>query len=359
MSKSRRPSSTDVAKLAQVSRATVSLVVNGVKDARISDSTRDRVLEAARKLRYKPNVRGRSLVSGRTDTIALVLRDIQLLEEDLYIQPLLYGILSEAQSCGFGLRVESAKTLKEEGRSVGDLIASGYVDGLIVENLDYRSHDLVEQMESGAPIVALGSQGAPREFTVQIDNVGAASSATRHLIELGRTRIAHITYSPVGVHSTDRRLEGYRAALAEAGIAGDPRLVVEANFSIQSGYDAMTHLLVSETGPPDAVFAGSDAVAMGAMAAIQDSGCRIPQDIAVVGFDDLGVSSFVRPSLTTVQSRPIEAGIFAARMLVQILKGDPPAHHRTLVGADLIQRGSTIPGYDRHRAIPGNGSSAP
>jgi DNA-binding LacI/PurR family transcriptional regulator len=345
--KVKRATSEDVARLAQVSRTTVSLVVNDVQDVRVSAETRQRILDAARELNYMPNALGRSLVRGKTDTIALVIRNLDLLDVDLYLQPLLFGILTRANRAGFGLRVESL-----DGRqpsSIANLLDAGSIDGIIVENLNFREQELVQVIERGLPAVIIGSQGSAKEYAVQLDNMAAAAMAMQHLLDLGRRRIVHVPYSPRGVHSTDRRIEGYRIALEQHGIGFDPTLIEPADFSPQSAYDAMQRLLLrTRRDPPDALFAGSDAMAIGAMGAIQDAGFSIPHDIAVIGIDDIGLAASIRPSITTVESHPEVQGGTAAKMLIELINGRKPQRIQTIV-PKLIVRGSTLAGFDQAR----------
>jgi len=344
----KRATSTDVARLAGVSRTTVSLVINGVQDARLSAETRERVINAAHELNYMPNALGRSLVRGKTDVIALVIRDLQLLDVDLYLQPLLFGIVRHANEVGFSLRVESIGS-NAGMASIAALIDSGGLDGIIVENLNFREQELVQLIEHGRPVVILGSQGTAAEYAVQLDNMAAATLAMEHIIGLGRRHIVHVPYSPLGVHSTDRRIEGYQATLGKYGIPFDPGMIEPANFSPESAYDAMKRLLLRyRHRPPDALFAGSDAMAIGAMGAIYDAGFRIPHDIAVVGVDDIGLAASVRPSITTVQSHPEVQGDLASRMLIELINGRKPKRIQTIV-PELIVRGSTVEGYDRAR----------
>jgi DNA-binding LacI/PurR family transcriptional regulator len=356
-----KANSTDVARRAAVSRTTVSLVVNEVPNTRINEKTRQRVLKAARELNYKPNAAGRSLVRGRTATIGLVLRDLQLMETDLFLQPLLDGILQTTQRGGYGLLVESANG-REGGDPFGALMDSGRIDGMIVENPDFGDKSLARLIQAGRPVVILGSQGAPEEFSVSMDDRLAGRLATQHLIDIGRRRIAHVAYSSPGIHANDRRFEGYVEALAEAGLALQPDLVTHANFSSETAYDAMAKLLRHPDGAPDAVFAGSDAVAFGVMAAIQDAGLRVPADMAVVGVDDIGTARYIRPSLSTVKSHPFQSGQAAVTMLIDLMSGKVPDQQRRMMEVALVVRGSTVEDYDRNAfaaRFPAAASSLP
>jgi DNA-binding LacI/PurR family transcriptional regulator len=309
------------------------------KEARLSDDTEARVRQAAADLHYKPNASGRSLKNGRTETIGLVIRDLALLDVDPYLLPLLNGILQRARTDGYRVLVESVR-LDDADDPFGDLMDSGRIDGMIVENANYGDPSLRRLIKAGRPVVVLGSQGVREEWSVAIDDEHAGRVATDHLVAMGRRRIAHIAYSSFGIYAANRRREGYLSALSEAGLPTSSELQIEANFSMESGYEAMKRLLALRKRP-DAVFASSDAVALGAMAAIVDAGYAIPEDVAIAGIDDIGAAAFSRPSLTTVTSKPFETGSAAAEMLISLMSGAKPRRHHLLLQTDLIVRDST------------------
>lgn len=333
----------DVARRAEVSRSAVSLVLGGrAKDARLSEETQERIRKAAAELNYRPNAAGRSLARGRTETIGLVIRDLNLIGVDPFLLPLLNGILEATRDQGYRVLVES---VRDGGANpFGDLMDSGRIDGMIVENPNYGDKSLRRMIKSGRPVVVMGSQGLKEEASVGADDLKIGRVATEHLISLGRRKIAHIAYAEPGIYAVDKRMEGYRKAMKKGGLEISPSLVVHANFSMESGYVAMSGLL--KTTPfPDAVFASSDAVAMGAIAAIQDAGYRVPQDISVASVDDINAARFFRPSLTTVTSEPYACGKLAAQMLIELMSGRKPAQQNILVETKLIVRGSTSLNY--------------
>jgi DNA-binding LacI/PurR family transcriptional regulator len=335
-----KPTANDVAHLAQVSRAAVSLVLSGrAKAARISDDTVARIRQAAKELNYKPNVVARSLASGKTQTIGLLIRDLALLEVDPYLLPLLNGIMNATRAGGYRVLVESADR-GDSGDPLEELMESGRIDGIIVENPDSNSPSLIKLVESGHPVVLMGTHGGWGEYSVSADDHQIGFDATQHLISVGRKRIAHIGYAASGVNVVDQRIAGYRLALTQGGLQFDSSAIVHANFSMESGYAKMMELLDSEVRP-DSVFASSDAVAIGAMAAILDSGLKIPDDIAVASVDDIAAASFCRPSLTTVTSEPYLCGKLAAEMLVELMSGRQPKVRNVVVKTQLKVRGST------------------
>lgn len=336
----RKPTSNDVAKLAQVSRSAVSLVLSGRADAaRLSSDTQQKVVRAAEALHYRPNASGRSLVRGKTDTVGLIVRDLELLDVDPVLSLLLSGILQRCRDSGYQVLVETARSAGG-GDPFGELMDSGRIDGMIVENADYGDPSLRRLIQSGRPVVIFGSQGLAEEHSVGDGEHRTGEMVTEHLIANGRRRIAHIAYSNEGIFSVDQRLAGYRTALSKAGLSLGPDYVVAANFSMDSGYRAMQQLLALGQ-PPDGVFIGSDAVAIGAMAAIKDAGLSIPGDIAVASIDDIEMGRFCRPSLTSVPINARQSGEMAADMLIDMMQGRPHAPRAPVAEPKLIVRESS------------------
>ena len=339
----KAPTASDVARRAEVSRSAVSLVLGGnAKRARLSEDTQERVRKAAEELNYRPNAAGRSLVRGRTETIGLVIRDLELIGIDPFLLPLLDGILEATREQGYRVLVESVRD--GTGDPFGDLMDSGRIDGMIVENPDFGDKSLSRLIQSNRPVVVMGSQGLEEEVSVSIDDFQIGLVATEHLASLGRRRIAHIAYAESGIYAVDKRFAGYQAAMSKAGLTVDPALVTHANFSMESGYLAMVRLLSVGT-MPDAVFATSDAVAMGAIAAIQDAGYSVTGDVAVASVDDISAARFFRPALTTVSSEPYACGKLAAEMLIELMSGQKPAKRSVMVDTKLVIRGSTTADY--------------
>jgi DNA-binding LacI/PurR family transcriptional regulator len=336
----RKTTASDVARRAEVSRSAVSLILTGrAKEARLSEETEARVRQAAAELHYKPDASGRSLKSGKTETIGLIIRDLALLEVDPYLLPLLNGILQQARTQGYRVLVEGVRS-EDEGDPFGDLMDSGRIDGMIVENANFGDKSLRRLIKAGRPVVVLGSQGLREEWSVAIDDREVGKVATSHLIEKGCRRIAHISYSSFGIYAADERRSGFLEAMKEADLPVPANHEVQANFSMESGYRAMQKLLALKK-VPDGVFSSSDAVAIGAMAAIHDAKLAIPRDIAIVGVDDIGAAEFSRPALTTVTSRPFATGASAADMLIDLMSGKKPQRRHTRIETELIIRGST------------------
>lgn len=276
------------------------------------------------------------------------IRDLSLLDVDPYLLPLLNGILQRSRTEGYRVLVEGVRS-GESGDPFGDLMDSGRIDGMIVENANYGDESLRRLIKAERPVIVLGSQGLKEEWSVAIDDMRVGRLATEHLIQTGRKRIAHISYSASGIYAADQRRSGYLQAMSAAGLTVPGEYQLQANFSMQSGYEAMGSLLALKK-LPDAVFASSDAVAIGAMAAIQDAHLSVPHDIAVAGVDDIGAAAFNRPSLTTVTSKPYETGALAAGMLMSLMSGTKPSKRRVIIDTELVVRGSTAGPLPKARA---------
>lgn len=338
----RRVTSYQVAKRAGVSRTTVSFVLNDVPGSNISEETRQRVLQAAEELGYVPNAAARSLVSGQSLTIGLVVSQAEHLQVDAFIPQLLYSISHTSHQHGYRVLLETVEDVSKSEAYL-ELVRGQRIDGLIVLNLRSDDSQLPGLIHRNFPVVLIGFREwaglESKTFSVETDGVDAGMRATQHLIALGHTRIAHITFSPEYYYATQDRRMGYRKALEAAGLEYDPALVKLGNYSAASGHEAMTELLRHKPYPT-ALFAGNDTIALGAMAAIHQKGLRIPEDIAVVGYDDIPTAPYMVPPLTTVQVAPLEQGRIAVEMLSGLMSGKPPQQHHVRLETPLIVRES-------------------
>ncbi|MBV9272264.1 MAG: LacI family DNA-binding transcriptional regulator [Verrucomicrobia bacterium] len=316
-----RITSRDIASAAGVSRTTVSFVLNGKEAAGISAETRARVLEAASALGYVPNSAARMLVSGRSRTLGLVLAHGDLMTFDAYAPPLMFGISRVCNARGYKLLVEAVKGRGRRNAYV-DLVKSKSIDALIVLNSSAADNDLVALIESGFPVVLIGSIGHPGENAVRSHAVRAAERATQHLLDLGHRRIAHIAYAPMRYAGSMERYQAFERALQKRKLKPDPDLIADGDFSMESGYYAMREIL-GRNRRFTALFAGNDTIAIGAMAALREAGLSIPKDVAIVGFDDLPIASYCQPALTTVNTNPVIHGEQAALAAFALLEGHP------------------------------------
>jgi DNA-binding LacI/PurR family transcriptional regulator len=344
----RRPTSADVAARAGVSRTTVSFVLNDRPGTHISPSTRTRVLEAAEELGYHPHASARGLAGGRSNTLGFVLRQSpEQVAGDAALVETLRGLASAARTAGFRVMVEP---LDPTEGTYEALLRAQHADGIIVSGPRVDDSGLVRLAHDGFPIVLQGSLPGIEAPSVDIDNVNGARSAVQHLIGLGWRRIACITNAPLAYTAAQERLAGYRAALEAAGLPFDEALVAEAAFDAGSGHRAMAALLAR--GPVEAVFVASDVVAFGAIAAIREAGLRVPDDISVVGFDDIALAAFFDPPLTTVRLPAYDLGLAAGTALLDRVAGRP-VPDRTLLPTELIVRSSTTHSMTKEAHGPG------
>lgn len=314
----------DVAERAGVSIRTVSNVVNGYVP--VSEEKRVRVEQAVAELGYRPSVVARHLRQGRSGLIALVVPELDV----PYFAELARVVVAEARARGYTVVVDQTDGDPDRERQL--ISRSGgaeLFDGVILSPLALSGADIAER-DSDVPLVLLGERvGATADVHVVIDNVAAAQEATAHLLSLGRRRIAAIGDQPYETGETAQlRTQGFRAAMAAAGVEVDESLVVSVpRFHFSDGARAMAQLLDSPGGPPDAVFCYNDLVAIGAMRTVLSRGLRVPEDVAIVGFDDIEAGSYTTPSLTTVSPDKAVIGRVAVERVLAHLQGEelPPS----------------------------------
>lgn len=322
-----------VARTAGVSPATVSRILNG--SARVTERRRTAVESAIKQLKYRPNALARGLARGRTNSIGVLTQDIA----SPFYGEALRGIEDALKNTGsIPLIVSGHWMLKDEIERLDHLL-SRRVDGLIVLTGSLTDEHLVRYAEV-VPLVVTGRDLSGANIkSLRFDDYLGARLATQHLIGLGHTRIAHIA-GPMNHLDSVERLRGYRDALSEAGITLDDSLIVHADFHEPGGVLAINQLLSARTAFT-AVFAANDQSAFGAMLALHVHGIRAPEDISVVGFDDLPVSNYVIPPLTSVKQPVYEMGVAAARTLVGMIQGEDKTEE--LPKPELIVRGSSKP----------------
>jgi LacI family transcriptional regulator len=314
----RPPTSAQVARQAGVSRTTVSFVLNGVVDQGISESTRAKVLAVAQRMGYQPNSAARSLVSGSTGTVALIIPKAAHLYVDVFLAQLVATLNEECHQHGLKMLIESTD---DEGREPGgfvNLVRARSIDGLIVANLRTTEHEHLKQIQkAGIPLVVFTPR--PSDLlsfnALGSDNGLSARTAVNHLIELGHREIAFVSFAQPDYDSVNERELGWRSALHQADIDPDPSWIEYADISAQSGYEATRRLLARRVRLT-ALFAGNDTIAFGAIKALHEAGLRIPEDVALVGYDDIPMAAFASPPLTTMRSDPVGQGRIALKMLL-------------------------------------------
>lgn len=324
----------DVAKLTGYSRATVSRVLNG---GPVAAETRDRVLEVLKSSDYRPNVAARSLASGRTGVMGIVMHiAAELTFSDAYFAGLLAGISEQLSDQSLGMMLWLGNRTKEE--TLDQIVGMGMLDGVIV-TADTKEDALVDGLRaSGMPTVLVGHRRADSDASyVDIDNEGSAEIATNHLLSLGRKNIGHIT-GRRGSVSGDDRVVGFENAMRKAGRTTDG-LVVEGDYTPEGGYLGAKELIGKGV---DAIFCGSDYTAVGALRAIKEAGLTVPRDIALVGFDDLEFAATMDPPLTTIRQDIGEIGHEAARSLINLIGNFDSGPRRTLLPTEIVIRRSTV-----------------
>jgi DNA-binding LacI/PurR family transcriptional regulator len=340
------PTLEQVAALAGVSRATVSRVVNG--SPKVSPVVRAQVERAVAKLGYVPNRAARSLVTRRADSVALVVSEPHArFFSEPFFAGMVRGVSAALAETGVQLLLLIAQDLPDRGR-LERYVVGGHVDGVLLASL-HGDDPLPGTLErAGVPAVLVGrpvpgvrgTAGATPASYVDADNRGGARTAVDHLAGRGRRRIATITGSlDMGVGLD--RLEGYRDGLAAAGLAeSSGELVEPGDFTEEGGATAMARLLARPGDPVDAVFAASDLMAAGALRALRAAGRRVPEDVAVVGFEDSAVARYAQPPLTTVRQPIEEMGRQATRLLLGQIAGEAGGMH-LILDTELVVRSST------------------
>jgi LacI family transcriptional regulator, galactose operon repressor len=336
----RRATIRDVASLAAVSHQTVSRVIND--QASVSAPTRRRVMAAIEQLGYVPSPMARGLLSNRTHSLGMVTADVS----DGFFARAVAGAEAEARRRDYYLIVGSVEESPDDAEERGylRLMLERRVEGLILARpaVPLSAEGLTGTGRAGIPLVSIGSADVPGFTVVDVDNRRGGFDATEHLLALGHRAIATIT-GPVEWPSAVARLEGYTDALAARGGAVDDRLVENAHdWGLESG-DRATAALLDRGVPFTALFAHSDLIAVGAIRRLRQAGRRIPEDVSVVGFDDLPIAGYVDPPLTTVHQPMREVGALAASTLLDRIAGGEAVAGPQLLPAELIVRSSTAP----------------
>jgi DNA-binding LacI/PurR family transcriptional regulator len=328
----------DIAKRASVSLATVSNVVNGYRP--VSEETRLKVQQAIDELGYTPNLSARHLRHGRTGIVALAIPELM----NPYFAELAGAAIEEARDHGYTLLMDYTDGSRDSELMLVEGWRERIIDGLVISPVGLERADILAR-SSDVPMVLIGESiyDVPYDH-IAIDNLAASHTAVQHLVSLNRNRIAFIGAHPdVNRQPAHLRLRGYQEALAAAGLAFEPSLVAGTpQFGRQDGLVGMQQLLTLPT-PPEAVFAYNDLIAIGAMHAVLQAGLRIPEDIAVIGFDDIEDGRFSNPTLTTISPDKERIGRLAVRQLIARVEGKPVDPPREMQPPfRLVTRESTL-----------------
>lgn len=329
---STRATIEEVASTAGVSRSTVSRVVNG--STAVSPEALIAVRAAIEQLSYVPNRAARSLASNQTQAIALIVpEDTTRFFGDPFFAAIVAGITGALRNSDYLLNLLIASD--DPGDKMSSFVRNGGVDGALIVS-HHTSDAFIERVADAVPVVYGGRPVRRREgdYVVDVDNVWGAREATRHLIHTGRTQIATISGTPTMLSSIDR-VQGFRDALADAGLR--PFAEAAGDYSEASGAEAARRILA--TGRPDAIFVASDLMARGALTVLRSAGVRVPEDIALVGFDDSSVAVSTDPQLTTMRQPMYAQGEAMAGVLLARLGGGEPSH-TTILPTELVVRAS-------------------
>ncbi|MBN8488909.1 MAG: LacI family DNA-binding transcriptional regulator [Burkholderiales bacterium] len=344
----------DVAREAQVSVATVSRALNGHPS--VTPETRARIHKVAAELRFTPSSAARSLITRRTHTIGALLPDLH----GEYFSELIRGIDLAARARGLHLLLSSSHGDMQE--AVAALRAMhGRVDGLLLMSPQGDGRQLEASLAPGLPAVLINTRpGEQKLAAFEVDNRGGARAMVRHLAACGHRHIAFIA-GPEHNHEAAERLAGYREALAKE-LPGATEQVLPGDFTEDAGRRA-GQLLAALSARPSAVFAANDMMALGCLGALRDAGLKVPQDIALAGFDDVPIVRYVQPALTTVRVPIVELGTLALEALAGAIESpDKPVPARQTLRAELVVRQSChvpSPVAGRHAGAPSVGPSGP
>ncbi len=333
------PTIDDIARLAQVAPSTVSKVLNN--RPHVSRATRARVEQVIAATGFVPSQRARRLVTGRSCILGLL---IPYTSDQLFADPhlleIMRGIEAEATEREYNLLLTTARTTLDAASALVRLLRSDVIDGAIV----VETHDVQPFAETlqqrPAPWVVIGYASPGVVPAVHADDFSGALAATRHLLGLGHRRLGVISSLP-RPFALDERLRGIRTALGEAGQHLDEHLIVTGDFSPASGERA-AHCLLERPDPPTAIFALNDRMAAGALRAAASRGLRVPEDLSVVGFDDIALASLLTPPLTTVRQSGYSLGRAAAALFFQCLDGQTP-EAPAIIPTELVVRDSSGP----------------
>lgn len=344
-----RPTLAQLARAAGVNKSTASRALRG--DRAIGTVTRERIKQLADKLHYEPNASARRLFRAQTDVLAFTSPSLTRGNDgaDPFLVELLSAITHEAANHQQDVLLCSTEPGPEELDTYRRVVGGRHADGIILMDLRPDDPRLEYLCDKGYPHVLFGRSTLDMEEArhypypwVEVDNRAGARAGTRHVIELGHTRIAFLGADEAYICELDR-LAGYRDALDAAGIPFDASLCTEGGITQEDGY-RLTRQLLESARPPTAIFAASDVMAAGAMRAARDAGHTVGRQFPVIGFDDLGLATFVSPSLTTLRQPIAYVGRKLVQLLIGILRGTPEPEPHLLLQPELIVRDSTRSG---------------
>lgn len=327
----KRTSIHDVAAASRVSHQTVSRVLNNHKN--VSPKTRARVLEAIASLDYKPNLAARALSNGRTMTIGVLSYDSTLFGP----ASMLHAVQNAAREVGYSVSLASVKSTEQsQFLDRGKELVSSGIDGLILITPIAAVNLVNSRTLSSFPLVVVESEVSGKIPSVNVDQFLGAQMAVKHLLSLGHQKIAHIA-GPDNWYESKRRLDGWKSALLQAGFKNG--FAVKGDWSARSGYRSVDKIL--QEGDFTAIFAANDSMALGALKRLRELGKRVPEDISIIGFDDISESEYFTPSLTTVRQDFEKVGEIALELLIDAIEKRDRSTFQIQISPELLVREST------------------
>lgn len=324
----------DIARLSGVSRSTVSRVINA--DLNVKEDTRRKVQEIINNFNFQPNLAARRLATGRSNVIGVIIpAGVADVFTDPYFPQLLQGISALCNTRDYSVMLWLSEPEYEQ-RMISRILHNSLVDGVVVASILMNDPIIQLLIESKMPHILIGRHPTEDVNYLDVDNLQAGRKATMHLVRLGYKRIATITGKKNQVAGYDRYL-GYVKALQDSGMPVRPELVADGDFTEVSGYNAMQRLIMYR---PDAVFIANDMMAYGAMRALREANLRIPEDVAIVGFDDIPASSKTVPPLTTVRQAIAPMGSKAADLLINMIESGTITMQKVIMDTELVVRES-------------------
>jgi LacI family transcriptional regulator len=326
----------EIAKLADVSIATVSKVVNH-KDEKISSPTRDRVLNIIKETGYVPNRIASSMVTKKTNTLGLLIPDIA----NPFFPELARGAEDMANKMGYTLILCNSDNKVEKEDAYLEMLQEKMVDGIIFVASSRRTELSSALQRMKVPVITVDREipGLSVQAKITVDNESGAYEAVSHMIDRGYRKIYHLA-GPQTSLPARQRYEGYMRAMKEQNISFPEKYLMEGRFSSNWGVEAVSKLL-EEDIEFDGLFCGNDLIALGAMKCLHQNGINVPDQIGVVGFDDINMAQLISPELTTVNQPNYEMGYKAAELLIKTIGGVKTRQHDYILKTRLIQRGTT------------------
>lgn len=324
----------DIARLAGVSRSTVSRVINN--NPNVNSETRRRVLEVIEQQQFKPHHIARALVTRRTRVISLVIpQPVAFTFSDPFLAAITEHVIQQARQNNYAVMLWIGDSDETGVEYYYRIIGNRLTDGLLITSAVDDDPLVPLLIESSFPFVVIGGTPHPGINYVDTDNIAGSQTAVAHLTASGRRRIGIIT-GPLNMSASCQRLAGYRQYLQETpGLDYDENLISEGDFTETSGYECMQALLQKGV---DAVFASSDLMAVGALRAAHEAGCSVPGDVAIMGFDGISVGRLTTPALSTMRQPTSELGARATQGLIDLIEGKLHQPLEVLLPAELIIR---------------------